>query len=194
VKPSRRAGFTAIEMLIAMALLAVVIVKLSLVMNEASKSQHRETASMALEDNVRRVLDRISYAVMGAERESLFPNGGIPDQDDWIDFRVSLGVENGEIVWDDPERIGLDGKQVYWTQNEGEPDERKVIWCNAVRALLEKELANGLDDNLNGLTDEGGLSFALDGNMITIRLTLEEPTKEGSALVKSAETTVTCRN
>ncbi len=192
-RPTSRAGFTAMELVIAVALLAIVIVKLTMVMSAASHSQRRETAAMALEDNVRRVLDRISYAVMGADRQSLFPNGTNPDQFQWLEYRVSLGVENGKIVWDDPETIGLDGNQVYWAINEGQPEERRVVWCNAVRALLEKEFANGLDDNVNGLTDEGGLSFALEGDSITIRLTLERPTKEGP-LTRTAETTVTCRN
>lgn len=192
-RSTSRAAFTLMELVISVALLAIVIVKLTIVMNEASNSQRRDTASMALEDNVRRVLDRISYAVMGAERDSLFPNGANPDQHQWIEYRVSLGVENGKIVWDDPEKIAMEGNQVYWAVNEGQPEERKVVWCNAVRALLEKEFANGLDDNVNGLTDEGGLSFALEGDSITIRLTLEQLAKEGP-LTKTAETTVTCRN
>lgn len=189
-----RSAFTVIELVISIALLAIVIVKLTIVMNEASNSQRRETASMRLEDNVRRVLDRISYAVLGADRETLFPNGQQPDENDWIEYRASLGVEDGSIVWTDPEKIALDGNQVYWAVNEGDPEERRVVWCSAVRALLESEFPNGLDDNVNGLTDEGGLSFTLQGDSLTIRLTLEQEAKDGPPLTESAETTVTCRN
>lgn len=189
-----RSAFTVIELVISIALLAIVIVKLTIVMNEASNSQRRETASMRLEDNVRRVLDRISYAVLGADRETLFPNGQQPDENDWVEYRASLGVEDGSIVWTDPEKIALDGNQVYWAVNEGDPEERRVVWCSAVRALLESEFPNGLDDNVNGLTDEGGLSFTLQGDSLTIRLTLEQEAKDGPPLTESAETTVTCRN
>lgn len=191
-----RAGFTLLEMMLVIGLLAIVLVKLTMVMEGASSSQRRETAAMALEDNARRVLDRIGYALMGAIRDQLLPDNEIPLDHDGLTYFVSLGVQDGKLVVGDPERIGLsaDQTQVVWSKNPATPAERRVAWCNSVRALLEEELGNGLDDNTNGLTDEKGLSFAIDGDTITIRLTLEQPTKDGTFLTRTVETTVTCRN
>lgn len=182
--------------MLALALLSIVLVKLTMVMNDASKSQKRETASLALEDNAMRVLDRISYALAGADRDQLFPDNPVPIDHTGLQFTISLGVQDGQVVWGDPERIGLsaDQTQVVWAENPGEANEQAVVWCNAVRSFLEEELNNGLDDNVNGLTDERGLSFAIDNRSITIRLTLEQPASGGQFITKTVETTVTCRN
>ena len=192
-----RAGFTLIEAVIAMGLLSVVLVKLTLVIREAQTSHRREISTMDLEDRARRVLDQISFAVIGADRESLDPDPVAPLWTSRIDYNLSLGVEDGETVWGDPESIRLsnDDQQVLWMRNVGQPDERFVVWCRSVRALLERELANTQDDNENGVIDEKGLSFVMDGNSIIIRLTLErEGVEDGERLTHTAETTVTCRN
>jgi hypothetical protein len=65
---------------------------------------------------------------------------------------------------------------------------------NWVRELLEGELPNGLDDNGNGLIDESGLSFEIDGDTITIRLTLERFDAEGTLITRTVETAVTLKN
>lgn len=199
MRPSRaslRAGFTVIEAVIAMALLAVVMVKLTMVIREAQVSHRREVSTMDLEDRARRVLDQISFAVIGADRQQIDPDPEAPGWTSRIDYNLSLGVEDGETVWGDPESIRLsdDDQQVLWMRNVGLPDERFVVWCRSVRALLEKELANTQDDNDNGVIDEKGLSFTMDGDSVVIRLTLERVGDDGERLTHTAETTVTCRN
>ena len=52
----------------------------------------------------------------------------------------------------------------------------------------------GLDDNANGLKDEKGLSFDLDGDSVIIRLTIEKPGVDGTSIVKEHQARVTCRN
>ena len=95
---------------------------------------------------------------------------------------VSKKVENGAVVWGDPEEISGANAQVVWSQNPGDPDERRVVWSNVVRPFLEGEIQNGTDDNQNGLIDEKGLNFTLQGNRVTIRLTLERARNAGSDL------------
>lgn len=192
---SERSGFTLIEVCIALALMAILFVKLTLIVDEASKTHRRETVSMALEDRALLVLDRISYAVIGTDPDELFPDPAAPFFSDRIEYRVSLGVEDGEVVWSDPEVIGLaeDPSQLYWARNEGGPSEQIVVWCRTVAPWFANEIANGIDDNNNGLTDETGLSFVLEGNSVTIRLTLQRLTKEGP-IRHTRETVVMCRN
>jgi len=105
-------------------------------------------------------------------------------------------VEEGEVIWGNPEQIGLrgDGSQLYWGQNVGEVEERIVVWCNTVSEMLEGELLNGYDDNGNNLDDELGLSFDKNGKSITIRMTLVTVDKEGRSREVTEQTTVTCRN
>ena len=84
--------------------------------------------------------------------------------------------------------------RVYWSQNPGAENERRVIWTSLVAPYLEGELPNGIDDNGNGLIDEKGLNFVVDRNAITIRLTLERVLDGGEIVSKTVDTTVTCRN
>ena len=83
---------------------------------------------------------------------------------------------------------------MYWGQNPGEASERIVIWANTVSQMLEDEVMNGVDDNQNDLADELGLSFVLDRQSVTIRLTLERTRDEGKRIQVTQSTTVTCRN
>ncbi len=191
-----RRGYTLIELAVALALLGILFVKLTMIISEASKAHREESAGMVLEDQAQQVLDRIAYALIGADPDSLNPSSQKPFFSDRIAFRVSLGVEDGEIVWGDPEVIGLapDPAQLFWARNENTPDEQIVIWTRAVSELLQDELLNGSDDNVNGLTDESGLTFDVDGDSVTIRLTLVTRTKDGRSISKSKETVITCRN
>lgn len=191
-----RDGFTLIEMAIAMALVGVLFVKLTMIVDDAARAHSEGNAEMILEDQAQQVLDKIVYALVGADPDSLVPNAQSPFFSSKVAFRVSLGVEDGQIVWGDPEVIGLaaDPSQLYWARNEGAPQQKSVVWTRAVAELLEKELMNGTDDNVNGLTDESGLAFDVSGDSVTIRLTLVKATKDGHTITKTKETVVTCRN
>jgi prepilin-type N-terminal cleavage/methylation domain-containing protein len=191
---ARRAGFTAIELSIVLVLLVIVAIKAAMLFDFAAKSQIEDTAELALEDQARRTLDQVAFAVMGANRETLFPDPDSPNHDSRVWYEVSLGVEDGEVVWGDPEEISGANSQVVWSQNPGQADERRVVWSNVVRPFLEGEIQNGQDDNQNGLIDENGLNFTLQGNRVTIRLTLERAQPSGGVHTQSVETSVTLRN
>jgi prepilin-type N-terminal cleavage/methylation domain-containing protein len=195
MRATRRAGFTLLEVTVAAALLSIVLVKLTIVVSEAQRSHRTEVGNMALDDRAHQVLDRIAYAVMGADRESLFPDNAAPLDQARLKYKISMGVEEGATIWSF-ETIGLtaDENSVYWAQNEDTFDERRVVWCNTVSELLEDEFLNGEDDNGNTIADEKGLSFVLDGDSVIIRLTLERKGEEGEPVQVSVETTVTCRN
>jgi len=193
----QRTGFTLIELTIALVLLTVLFIKLTMVIDEASKTQQRDSLIMVLEDQSIQVLDRVSFAIIGSDADTLIPGPEAPFYTPEIEYQVSLGVEDGEVVWSDPETIGLDADDpalLYWGKNKDALDERVVVWCRTVAEFMKDEILNGADDNSNGITDETGLSFVIDGDSVTIRLTLERSRKEGGAIRVSRETTVTCRN
>ena len=190
-----RAGFTLIETIIAMALVGLVLTKLMLVIDEARRAHEDESVTMMLEDQAMELVDRIAFAIVGSAREKLTPTQFAPLTSERIRYQLSLGVEDGAVVWGDPEVIGLEQEagEVYWNQNEGEANERRVVWANTVSQMLEDELLNGIDDNGNSLADELGLSFVLEGDSVMIRLSLERE-REGKKVQVTKETTVTCRN
>ena len=142
------------------------------------------------------LMDRIAFAIVGSSAESLDPAQQSPFYSKALNYQISLGVEDGKAVWSDPEVIGLteESGQVYWGQNPGAADERIVVWANTVSEMLEDELLNGVDDNGNDLADELGLAFVLEGESVTIRLSLERERDDGKKIQVTKQTTVTCRN
>jgi len=192
---TRCAGFTLVETIISLALVGLVITKLALVMDEARRAHQDESIAMALDDQAMELIDRISFALVGAARQKLTGAMLAPLTSAEIHYQVSMGIEDGQAVWSDPEVIGMkDEGSLYWAENPGEVNERLVVWANTVSQMLQNELANGIDDNGNDLADELGLSFVLDGRSVTIRLSLERLADDGKKVQSTKETTVTCRN
>jgi hypothetical protein len=196
MKTGSRSGLTVIELCVTLTLLALVTVKGVMILRMTNRSQASETADMDLEDSARRLLDRIAYAIMGSTRDRLFPDPESPIFSDSVEYVVSLGVEDGEVVWSDPDRISLDdaGKRVSCLEAVDTTHERETTWTNVARPFLEGELPNGIDDNGNGLVDERGLTFTLDGNSVHIELSMERPGLEGTMITKSVRRSVTIRN
>lgn len=197
VVDSGRRGLTLIELAIVLVLASVVLVKATVVIREVSTSASRDSGTMVLEDQARLALDRIAYSVMGADRQALIPDLTLlPVHSTDLTYRISLGIEDGQVVWSDPEMIALDGEgtEIVWVQNPDTVDEQKVVWTHFVRSLLEGETINGDDDNANGLIDEEGLTFVVEGNRVTIRLSLARPGEDGELTSRTVETTVVCRN
>ena len=196
MRNSRTSGFTLLELILSISLLGILVFKASLAISAAAKFTSEGTSSLVLEDQARRTLDRIAYAIMGSDRDTLIPETEAPLYSEQLDYRISLGIQNGKVVWDDPERIGLGAQenQLTWFENPQTIEERRIVWSNRVRPFLEGEIPNGVDDNGNGLVDEKGLSFVIYKNMVTIRLTLGRQVPGGNWVDETVETKVTCRN
>lgn len=192
-----RRGLSTLELVIALALFAVVGVKAAMVLTSANEAYEDNTAVMSLEDQARRTLDQIAYAIMGADRETLFPDPSSPIYSASLNYSLTLGVDaDGNVIYDDPEEIGLsaDESQVIWRKNPDTPDETRVAWCNVVRPFLEGELMNAIDDNGNNVIDEKGLAFVVNKDAVTVRLSLERDSSGGESVTQTVETIVTMRN
>jgi hypothetical protein len=192
-----RAAFSVLEVLLTLALLGILVQKAVLIVDGALTVSATDTVDTAMDDQARLLLRRIGFAVMGSQRASLNPTEEQPFDSAEIRYQVHLGIEEGEVVWSDPEKVALsaaDESQLFWSRNPDAPGEQRMVWSNLVAPYLEGELPNGMDDNGNGLIDEKGLSFVVDRNAVTIRLTLERVDPEGRRIARSVETTVTCRN
>lgn len=190
-------GITLLEVLIGVGLLALVFGNIYMVLGRSAKTYTVQTDNAEADAHVRRTLDRITMALVGADYESLFNAMQSPLAADEINYRTCLGVNDGLEVWSDPQRIAMTvdkGRQVTWFEDPGEVDQRRVAWSNWVREWFAGEVPNGIDDNGNGLTDEAGLSFDVEGKLIRIQLTIEKPGPDGKTIVRKLESKVTCRN
>ena len=195
--PHPRRGLSLVEVLIALGLMGIVLGNVYMVIGKGTKSYGTQTGDSVADAHARRTLDRVALAVVGASRSTIYDAMEAPFSGSEINYQTCLGVEDGEVVWSAPQRIALtqdNGRQVTWFEQPGLENERRVAWSNWVTQLFEGEMANGLDDNSNGLKDEKGLSFDLEGDSVIIRLTIEKPGVDGEPIVKTLSTRVTCRN
>ncbi|HVS09483.1 MAG TPA: prepilin-type N-terminal cleavage/methylation domain-containing protein [Planctomycetota bacterium] len=192
----RRGGFTLIEVLIALALIGLVFGNIFMVMDSSAKAFRAGVSTTDVEFQADRTLDRIALALMASCRDSLAPSAESPLHSSSLTYETVLGLQDGAVVVGDPQRIEftlLEG-QVVWTENPALPGERSVVWTNWVRDYLTGELPNGIDDNGNGLVDEKGLAFTIQGDRVEIRLALEREGPDKKPITIVRETVVTCRN
>ncbi len=108
---------------------------------------------------------------MAADAKSLVPGVEAPLDSNSLKFKVHLGIEDGKVLWSDPEEIAQQGEKVVWRSNLATERERQITWTNLAAQFLEGEIQNGMDDNGNGLIDERGFSIDIRGGYATVRLT-----------------------
>ena len=191
-----RAGFSLLELIIALAVLGLLMSNVGLVMRTSSEVTQAGIRIEQLESQADLTMNRIAMAIMASSSEGIVPAPEAPESADHLRFSRNVGVEDGGVLWGNEEIIELEhpSGQIVWRENLGTSEERRMVWSKWVSELLEGELPNAMDDNSNGLTDEAGLAFDMSGDLITIRITLENVDSEGKRLLRTLETQVTARN
>jgi prepilin-type N-terminal cleavage/methylation domain-containing protein len=192
---TRKGGFTMVEISIALVLLGLVLANVFMVLYGTTRSYGQKNAVFETEAQVRRTLDRTALALIGANRSTVYTVLPAPFSTSEIHFETNLGVQGGALAWSQPQTIALelgDRNKIVWSETSSE--NRRVVWSEWARNYLAGEILNGVDDNGNGLIDEKGLSFDLDGNSIVIRVSLEKEDRDGKPITRTMEARVTCRN
>jgi hypothetical protein len=190
--------------MIALTILALVAVNVTMVSKTGGSAVRHGSFMSMLQDDVDLTLDRVKLAVMASSADNVEPRFEAPLSSPEINYSISLGVQSGEAVMSDPERIrwedaGPGGGRVTWTQNPALETEHTVVWSNWVPSLYQGETANGNDDNGNELSDETGLAFEvvqenLSSLEVYIHLTIERTNPDGREVPASRRVNVTCRN
>lgn len=212
-----RSGASLVETLIAVSMSLLLLGGVVQSTNRGLAAFRTGSANNDVESRAARALNRIVGELLGASAGNLQPDLTTPPGNPtaWstaIDFRVGEEWLAGAVQWSAPRRLawvlasgeldndlddngdGLaDEGSIVFLEAPGTADERRVVLANGVRELLEGESLNGLDDNGNGLIDEGGLVFDLDGQVLTIRFSLERIGPEGS-IVRTQQVSIRLRN
>jgi hypothetical protein len=192
-----RAGFTVLEVAIAIGILTIIAINMSMLLNATAKGHGASREQEILESHARQTLDRIVLALQSAARDSVIPAAEPPLYSSAVDYEANLGVQDGRIVFGPPERIGLElaTGEVLWFRDANTPAERRVVWGRYVNPTMQGEVpANGLDDNGNGIIDELGLSFTVDGDTVLVRMTLARANAAGNQIVLPVEQRIAFRN
>ena len=208
-----RAGFSIIEVAISLTILSSLIAGLVMMATEESRGVR------TVERDRERGLRRQSHG--GSNRRQVARGRGRdPPPDprpqfatDRIAFRSIVSNQAGDVGWGPTSRFvlapepgegddGLDNdgdglideRRIVFFEDIDQPDPQAVVICHDVPVMFEGELLNGEDDNGNGLIDESGLCFSLDGDILTVRLSVEVAIRPGETLVRSSEQSLRLRN
>lgn len=202
-----RAGFTLIESLISVALLAVLFLAVLQTSSRASDAFDEGGVEHELWTRTQRALERIATEVelgdAGLLSAAVTSDLGASE----VTFRTPVDFVAGAVVWSEPLRIAaelepgelddgldndddgfIDERQVVRISAPGSADEQRLVLARGVAELQDGELDNDVDDNANGLIDEPGLAFSAAGNLLTIRLTCRSRDEGGRVLTKTAAT------
>lgn len=192
-----RQGFSLLELMIVTSIFGIILAGVYGILMSTQSTYAVGTASASLNLQARRTVDRIAEELRDAGVETLFPSPTLPFGSDDLTFQKNVGYQAGAIVWGDVNRVALwepaSPALALWTDLGG-ANEKSAFLTLWVREYAEGEVANGLDDNGNGLVDEKGISFALDGNTLTIRLTLERIGEDDQVYTASVDTSIRLRN
>ncbi|MBI3273407.1 MAG: prepilin-type N-terminal cleavage/methylation domain-containing protein [Planctomycetes bacterium] len=185
----RPTGFTLLELVVALAILLVLLGAAIQVTLQGQAGYETDTLALTLEGDGRRVIDQIAHEVRQAAASTLVP--ATPAASTSLSFKMNTGY-------------GASGVQLG------------PLFAYAF-ALESGEFDNGLDDNRNGLTDEGvvtrqvaggvpvtiaryvrknGLTFTWNAATSTLQLALvlERLDSRGQLLSRTVKTSVKLRN
>lgn len=208
-----RSGMTLVELMISLAILTMIVGAMAAATLSAQQAFRASMERGELDTSARRVVDRIAEELRTASRAGLVPTPVAPLGSTMLQYQRNAGWTGGAVVWSAPLLIALvesprdpvngndddgdgivDERCVSWTRDSGTADEITTLWACGVPRFAEGETANGLDDNGNGLADEAGLSFVLDGDVLTVRLTLQKASSGGVVQTSTVDAVVKLRN
>ena len=209
-----RAGFTLVEMMVALALLGSALASLLLVGSTSTRLCVTGITNADLEANARRAIECLSRELATARAGSIDALPASPLWLDVIDFDQmdAMRAGDGRVSWS-PSRVELrrapgeiddgvdndgnglvDEGELVLVHDAASSVELTTVLARGVREYLEGERPNGLDDNANGLIDERGAAFVRVDGELRLYLTLEARATDGFNLTRTLTTTAWSRN
>jgi hypothetical protein len=167
-------------------------------------------ARSSAEARCRRALDRVAEALTGIGRTLIFPDPNTALGSSTVTFQHPTGVTNaGVVTWDLQSRLQLvldpreldngidddgdglvDERRLIFTRNIGGAGTQTVVLCNNVPELMPGEVVNGLDDNGNGVSDEAGFNVRRIGDILNVRLCVQQAFGEGQVATSILSTSI----
>jgi type II secretory pathway pseudopilin PulG len=212
-----RNGFTLVEAVLGVAIMAIVSVAGVIAANRGVGAYETARMTTSVEQKVQRALQRAARELMPSSLGVVTP----PNLDDQfgssdITFAQAIGYDQATetILWGPVTRLrfeyergeiddGIDNNGngiadegiLVMIRDDGGPNETRSVLCSNVREFLEGEEDNNADDNGNLIEDEAGFNVHQEGDVLTLRLTIEETSdKIMGSIVRTLTTSVRLRN
>jgi type II secretory pathway pseudopilin PulG len=210
----KTAGFTLIELVLSIGVMGIIITALAQVQMRSSAQSKIMQAREVAEGRARKALDRVADELTGVGRSLIFPDPSTPFGTGAMTYQRATGVSNlGVVTWGTPSRLELqldpreldngidddgdgliDERQLVLTRNFGMANAQSVVLCTNIPELAPGEVVNGIDDNGNGVVDEAGFNIQRIGDLLTIRLTVQQPYSGNKIATVSLETSIVLHN
>ena len=206
-------GLTLLETIVASSLLLLVLGGVLGVLRSGTDTYAVGITKADVDSHARNLVDTIAEALVYSGNAVMLPASASPLSSSTITYQESTGFSGGVLRWGNPLTIefvidageldddrdndgnGLvDEGMVVRRETLPSGETREVVLTRWVREYLEGEVPNGADDNGNGLVDERGLCFERNGDVWTVRATIERRDADGRLLTCTADTTVRPRN
>lgn len=209
---ARRAGFTLLEMVLAVSIFSLVIgsaTRLLIDGREFSRAtQQRANATSSAQRALDRALDELREA-----SSTVNPDPATARGSSTIQFQTPVSVANGVVTWsgmsqllfeaDPADPLGggdndgdglVDEGRLVLVRNVGALNERRITLATGVPRLDPDELLNNIDDDGDGVIDEAGFNVVRVGELFTLRLVVSEPAPGGVRQIGRAEASFRLRN
>jgi len=213
-KTSGRSGFSVVEAAISVSLVAMISAAALMASKRGVGVYETARMNASAEVRLQRAMDRITRELMPCGWGMVGPLGLDDDfGSDTLTFQQATDYVNDAIVWGPVCRLSLeidpaenddgldndgdgliDECQVVLVRDDGGPNELTTVLCRNVRELFEGEDENNADDNGNLVFDEAGFNVHQDGDVLTVRLCVEQASEETGTVVRSLTTSVRLRN
>lgn len=212
---SNRTGSTLLEVSISIAMVSIVLGVAAMVGIAGRKAFVTANKQAQLDSQLKIALDRISAELGSAISSSLDPQltGMVTDTDE-ISLAQVLGIVDGVPVpspdlisfsfEDDPnDPVGgldndndgvVDEARVVFVRGSGGTSPSAITICKNVRRHLQGEEEGGGDENGNGLIDESGFLIQRDGNLLSIKITVQGTNANGESVTKTSSASIVLRN
>jgi prepilin-type N-terminal cleavage/methylation domain-containing protein len=212
-RPASRRGFTIIEMLIAVMMLAMMMAALGIVSLTGRNAYEQAAVVSELESLGSRALARAveELTTISGTQMNPVPNGNAGSE--VLDFVQAVGFAAGNPIWGPNQRLGLEyetGEVDDGVDNDqdGLVDEGQLVLTrdvagNPMRVVLVRGISewgdgevanNNVDDNANGVTDERGFNLQLIGDVISLRLWLQAVDAGNQVVTREFTSSVRLRN
>ncbi|MFT7668976.1 MAG: prepilin-type N-terminal cleavage/methylation domain-containing protein [Planctomycetota bacterium] len=214
-----RAGFTLIEVAISVTLIAIIAAFAGMVSKTGNSAYEGTSLTANLNSKVKLTLDRVALELQLAAKDTFFPTMevGVTNTSSLV-FQQLVDIQAGAPVYGGP-TVGqvmairlvmdvgevddgidnngdglIDEKRLVLARDLGVETQMLVTICHDVSEMAEGEVAGGGDENGNGLIDEQGFDLQREGDVITIRLSIQRVSSSGVVLERTAETSLRLRN
>lgn len=208
-------GFTMVELAVSVTILGLLFGLVGMIQMRGNVASEEALARASTEARARRALDQVAAQLTGIGRTLLFPDPTTNFGASTTTFQHPTGVSAlGVVTWDTPSRIEIlldpreinngvdddgdglvDERRLMWTRNVGAGNQQSVTLSNGIPELMPGETAgNALDDNGNGILDEAGFNIRRVGDLLTVRLSVQQAFGDGQMATSTMETSIVLHN